>query len=100
MSVSMSWVSAWWVGVAPMLSGSDSLCTMGDSACGGIGFVSSPGKTSRTDASSCSVRGAARRFSSVVCGQMYFLAQSSHASWMVMSPSSSLAPKMHSGELR
>src|SRR6266702_6646733 len=43
MLVSMSCTSAWWVGVAPMLQGSDSLRTMGDSARGGIGFVSRSG---------------------------------------------------------
>src|SRR6266702_1004677 len=89
MSVSTSCMSAWWVGVAPMLLGSDSLCTMGDSARGGIGFVARSGKTSRTDASSCLVRGAARRFSLVMCGWIYFLAHSSRASWGVTSPSSS-----------
>jgi len=88
------------VGVAPIPSGSDSHCTMGDSACAGIGFVSRSGKTHRTAPSSSSVRGVTRRFSLVMCGWIYFLVQSSHASVSVMSPSLSSAPKIHSGEPR
>ncbi len=83
-----------------MSPGSDNHHTMGDSARGGTGFMSRSGKTSRTDANSCLVRGAARRFSSVMCGWMYFLAQSSRALEIVMSPSSSSALKMRSGEPR
>src|SRR6266702_2924535 len=100
MSASMSCTLAWWVGVAPMLQGSDSLRTMGDNARGGIGFVSRSGKTSRTDDSSCLVRGAAKRFSSVMWGRIYFLAQSSCASDSVMSPSSISTPKIRFGDPR
>ncbi len=100
MLVSASCVSDWCVGVAPIPSGSDTLRTMGDSACAGIGVVTRSGNLSKTAPISCSVRGAARVFSSVMFSRMYFLAQSSHASLYVRFPSSNSGLKIRSGDPR
>ncbi len=96
-SASMSWTSVWWVGVAPIPSGSDSCRTIGDCAQVGIAAFATSGNCSLICSSSAVVRGATRVFSSVMVGQTYFLVHSSHASASVMSPKLSSAAKIRLG---